>query len=49
MTETDGAIRKSSTGKWENVEQQDGQCGPQKDRGLVTTNGGGGAAAVYSL
>jgi hypothetical protein len=23
-------------------EQEEGECGPQKDRGLVTTNGEGG-------
>jgi hypothetical protein len=39
MIETDGAIRKSSTGKWKKVEE--GECGPQKDCGLVTTKGGG--------
>jgi hypothetical protein len=33
-------LRKSSTGKWENVEEEEGECGPQKDRGLLTTYGG---------
>jgi hypothetical protein len=41
MIETDGAIRKSSTGKWENVHQQAGQSGPQQDRGQVPPTGGG--------
>jgi hypothetical protein len=36
MIETDGAIRKSSTGKWENTEEEEGECGPQKNHGLVT-------------
>jgi hypothetical protein len=45
MIETEGAIRKSSTGKWENVEKEGGECDPQKDRGLVPTNWGG----VYFL
>jgi hypothetical protein len=41
MIETDGAVKKSSTGKWENAEEEEGECGPQMDRGLVTTNGVG--------
>jgi hypothetical protein len=38
IIETDGAIRKSNTGKQGNVEEF--ECDPQKDRGLVTTNRG---------
>ena len=41
MIETDGAVKKSGTGKWENAEEEEGECGPQMDRGLVTTNGVG--------
>jgi hypothetical protein len=29
-------LRKSSFGKWEKAEKEEGECDPQKDRGLVT-------------
>ena len=47
MIETDGATRKSSTGKCENIEEEEGECGPQKDRGVVTTNGPGEAPTTF--
>jgi hypothetical protein len=47
MIETDEAIRKSSTGKWENMEEEEGKCGPQKDRGLVTTIGVVGVVVYF--
>jgi hypothetical protein len=40
------SLRRSSTGKWENVEEEEGECGPQKDRGLATSEGG---TAFYFL
>jgi hypothetical protein len=31
------------------VEEEEGECGPQKDRGLVTANGGEGRFRLLSL
>jgi hypothetical protein len=49
MIATDVAKGKAALGNGITWKQEDRECGPQKDRGLVTTIGGGGGGAVYSL
>jgi hypothetical protein len=47
MIGTNRSFDESGAGEWKSVEeeQEEGEYGPQKDRGLVTTNGG----TVYFL
>jgi hypothetical protein len=43
MIETEKSVRNTSSRKSENVEEEEGECSPQKNRGLVTTNWGRGS------